>query len=119
MISMAQKKFIPSVIAYTKQLADSINAIKAAAPAADVSVQTTLLTDISALLVKAQAATTKLQAVNDKANAHGDAEEIAKAFRFEVVPAMEAFRAPIDQLEVLVSKELWPVPTYGDLLFEV
>ncbi len=119
MASMAQTKFIPAVIKYTKQLADSINAVKAAVPDADVSVQTSLLTDISSLLAKAQAAVIKVQAADAKASAQGEAEEAAKIFRNEVFPAMEELRAPIDELEVLVAKELWPVPTYGDLLFEV
>jgi glutamine synthetase len=44
---------------------------------------------------------------------------MAICFREEVVPAMSELRAPIDALEEIVEKELWPVPTYGDLLFEV
>jgi glutamine synthetase len=119
MISMAQSKYIPSVINYTKQLADAVNSIKAACPDCDVTVQSSMLKEVSALLVKAQAAVKSLQAVNDKANSIEDIPEMSKFFRTEVVPAMAVLRAPIDALEVLVAKELWPVPTYGDLLFEV
>ena len=36
-----------------------------------------------------------------------------------VVPAMEALRKPVDKLEMLVDKEAWPMPSYGDLIFEV
>ena len=43
----------------------------------------------------------------------------AVACHSEVVPAMEALRAPVDRLEMLVDKELWPMPSYGDLIFEV
>ena len=43
----------------------------------------------------------------------------ALAYHSEVVPAMEALRTPVDRLEMLVDKELWPMPSYGDLIFEV
>ena len=33
--------------------------------------------------------------------------------------AMEALRTPVDELEMIVDKEMWPMPSYGDLLFEV
>jgi glutamine synthetase len=119
MISMAAAKYIPAVIKYTKELADSINAVKAAVADADVSVQAGLLKEISVLLVEAQAALKKLQAVTAKANDIEEVEEQSKFFKSDVTPAMAALRAPIDALEVLVAKDVWPVPTYGDLLFEV
>ena len=119
MISMANVKFIPAVIKYTKQLADSINAVKTAAAGTDVSVQTELLTKTSELLVKTKAALKKLQAVVAEANTKEDGAKMARYFRETVFPAMAELRAPIDELELIVDKELWPVPTYGDLLFEV
>ncbi len=119
MISMASVKYIPTAINYTKKLADSINAVKAAVADADVSVQADLLIETSALLVKTQAALKALIAATDKANAIAEISEEAKFFKDTVVPAMNELRAPIDALEVIVDKELWPVPTYGDLLFEV
>ena len=39
--------------------------------------------------------------------------------REKVVPAMEALREPVDELEMIVDKEMWPMPSYGDLVFEV
>ena len=48
-----------------------------------------------------------------------DVVEMAHAYHDKVVPAMAALRAPIDELELLVDKDIWPVPTYGDLMFEV
>ncbi|MBH1940062.1 glutamine synthetase III [Mobilitalea sibirica] len=119
MISMASVKFIPAVIKYTKKLADSINSIKSAVSDADVSVQSELLKETSALLAKTQVALKKLQGAVAQANAIADGAEMAIAFRDIVVPAMADLRAPIDELEVIVDKELWPVPTYGDLLFEI
>ena len=40
-------------------------------------------------------------------------------FKERVVPAMASLRAPVDRLEMLVDKEYWPMPSYGDLIFEV
>ena len=36
-----------------------------------------------------------------------------------IMPAMQDLRDPIDRLELIVDKDIWPVPTYGDLMFEV
>ena len=43
----------------------------------------------------------------------------ARYYHSDVVPAMEALRAPVDALEMIVDKEAWPMPSYGDLIFEV
>ena len=48
-----------------------------------------------------------------------DNKERAHFYHDHVMPAMEALRAPIDKLEMLVDKEVWPMPSYGDLIFEV
>ncbi len=118
MIEMANKLYIPAVIKYATGLAGSINAIKAAVPDADVSVQEELLKETSALLAKSKAALVSLQEFVTEA-AEKEGEEQALYFKKVVFPAMEVLRTPIDALELIVDKELWPVPTYGDLLFEI
>ena len=116
-IDMASKQILPAVIGYTKSLADTILAVKGAgAPAA---VQTDLLNDVSKLLEEAKAALVTLEEVTDKAAEAGDMAAEARYFHESVVPAMAALRTPIDKLEVLVDKKVWPMPSYSDLLFEV
>lgn len=117
MIDMASKQFIPAVIKYTKTLADTVIAVKAAG--ADASVQSEALAEVSGYLAEAKKANTVLTELTDKAAAMKEGEEQAKFYHSEVVPAMEALRAPIDRLEMIVDKEAWPMPSYGDLLFEV
>ena len=117
MIDMATKQIIPAVIKYTKELAETINAVKAAG--ADTSVQTELLTEISALLVESKNALKALGEVTEKAAEMEEGEEQARYYHFTVVPAMAALRAPVDKLEMIVDKEAWPMPSYGDLMFEV
>jgi len=119
MVDMASKQIIPAVIKYTTQLAGSLGAVKAACPEADVSVQTELLVETSALLSDMKVALAALIDKTEKCLATEGSEAQARAFRDQVVPAMEALRAPADQLEMLVDKELWPFPSYGDLMFEV
>ena len=48
-----------------------------------------------------------------------EGEVQATYYHTEVVPAMDALRAPVDKLEMIVDKDLWPMPSYGDLIFEV
>ena len=119
MIDMAGKQYIPAVISYVTTLADSINSITAACDSADVSVQKDLLTKCSALLAKAQSALANLENVESLAAAKSEGQEQAMYFREVVFPAMTELRAPIDELEMIVDEEFWPVPTYGELLFEV
>ena len=57
--------------------------------------------------------------MTEKAAAAEGGKGQAVIYHSQVVPAMEALRAPVDQLEMIVDKELWPMPSYGDLIFEV
>ncbi len=118
MMNIASKQIIPAVIKYITSLAVSVNAVTTAC-GADVSVQTELLQEASDLLSEAKAALARLQEMTEKATAMERGREQAVAYRDEVVTAMEALRAPIDKLEMIVDKEMWPMPSYGDLLFEV
>ena len=118
MLDIAGKQIIPTVIKYTKQLADSINAVVAAG-ILEVEVQTDLLSETSALLKETKNALNHLKEVTESAAAMEDGKEKAFYYRQQVIPAMEALRKPVDELEMIVDKEIWPMPSYGDLLFEV
>lgn len=130
MLDMAGKQIIPAVIRYTTQLANSIAVVKQACPDADVSVQSELLRETSSLLAEMRTALKNLQEITDyassmkkeegnKAKAREQAKVQAHCYHEKVVPAMEALRSPADKLEMIVDKELWPFPSYGDLIFEV
>ena len=119
MINIASKTLIPAIIKYTTTLADSVNAVKAAVPTANASVQEELLTKCCDLLAEASAALAELEKVTDTGLAMEEGKAQAEYYRDVVVPAMAALRAPIDKLEIIVDKKAWPMPSYGDLLFEV
>ena len=117
MIDIASKQIIPAVIGYTKTLADTINAVTAAGGKAVVQVG--LLNECSDLLEETKAALVKLTEQVEEAAAVEEVEAQARFFHDSIVPAMDALRAPVDKLEMIVGKEAWPMPSYGDLLFEV
>ncbi len=117
MIEMSSKQIIPAVVKYTKELADTVNSVKAAG--ADAFVQLGLLKEISSKLAKMQKALEHLQEVEANAAAMKEGKEQAFYYRETVMSAMEALRIPADELEMLVDKKVWPFPTYGDLIFEV
>ena len=119
MIDIAGKQLIPAVIKYTTMLANSLSAVNNACPEADTSVQKELLLETSALLSDAKVALSKLMDVTDKAQQMKEGQAQAEYYRDEVTTAMEELRTPIDRLEMIVDKEMWPMPSYGDLLFEV
>ena len=119
MYDMASKSIIPAVIKYTTGLAASITAVKSACPDADVSTQTELLLETSDLLSETKTALSRLAEMTEKAAAAEGGKTQALVYHQDVVPAMAALRAPVDQLEMIVDKELWPMPSYGDLIFEV
>ena len=117
MIDMAGKQIIPAVVKYTKVLADSVNAVKAAG--ADAAVQTDLLKQVSKKLEAMQKALVKLEKAEAKGSAMTDAKEQAFYYKDTVMTVMAELRKPADELEMIVDKELWPLPTYGEPMFEV
>ncbi len=119
MLDMASKQIVPAVIKYTTRLASSVKTVREACPEADVSVQTELLLETSDLLSEMKVALAALEEKTASAAATPGNKERAYAYLQEVMPAMQALRAPADRLEMLVDKELWPFPSYGDLVFEV
>lgn len=119
MTHMAGKHYVPAAITYTTRLAESITAVTAACPQADLTVQRELLEKVSLRLTAATKALNSLTELVEQVDAMEDVKEMALAYHDQIVPAMAALRKPVDEMELLVDKSIWPVPTYGDLMFEV
>lgn len=117
MIDMASKQFIPAFIKYTRTLADTVIAVRDAG--ADVSVQADLLNEVSAHLAETKQALEELKIVTEKAAVMPEGGDQARYYHSDVVPAMEALRTPVDAMEMIMDKDAWPMPSYGDLIFEV
>ncbi len=111
---MAKTMILPACLRYQTELAQNVTALKAAG--ADTSVAADLLRSVSAAISELQQGVTAL----DKALAHegnGDPYEHAKYMRDKVLPAMNEVRRAGDKLEMLVADDLWPLPTYREMLF--
>lgn len=117
MIDIASKHIIPAVIRGTKALADTVNAVVQAG--VDAEVPRALLVETSGLLKETKEALGRLEQVTSEAAFKAEGQAQAEYFYKEVVPVMEALRTPVDRLEMIVDKEIWPMPSYGDLIFEV
>nr|WP_314610347.1 glutamine synthetase III [uncultured Lachnoanaerobaculum sp.] len=119
MIDIAGKSIIPAVIRYTTRLADSIIKLKTAVADIEPYAQNSILIDVNEHLKSAKFALENLIKLMDSAGDIVGVDKHARYMREVIVPAMEELRKPIDELEMIVDKDLWPMPSYGDLLFEV
>lgn len=117
MIDIASKHIIPAVMRFARNLAETANEIRQAG--ADASVPLGYLEQTTKLLARTKETLEKLEIVTDKAATMESGREQAVYYHAEVCTAMEELRRPVDQLEMIVDKEEWPMPSYGDLLFEV
>ena len=118
MTAMASKQIIPSVMAYARSLADTVNSMKAAG-IKNPTVPSKLLSLVNENLEEMQDALEKMKEERKKAVTISSRKERAEYYKEYVVPAMKALREPADRLEKIVDKTYWPFPTYADLMFEV
>ena len=117
MVDMANKQLVPSVMAYARELSETVNAMNTAG--ADISATGALLHRVTGLLNEMQSARITLSDIEKKGAVMERGREQAFYYREKVVPAMDALRKPAYELERIVDKAYWPFPTYADLLFEV
>ena len=115
-LDIAKKQIVPAVMKYQRKLANGVAELKTVG--VDSSVQEKLLEDITANLKDLFAAINKLEADIPEAQAL-ESEAQARYYHDTIFTDMSAVREPADKLEMLVAKEDWPMPSYGDLIFEV
>jgi glutamine synthetase len=107
-IDIASTMILPAVARY-------LGILGAAGSSRGVQSVASTVTDLADQLVDAIAA---LEVAQRKAHAAGTVQKVAKAFAFEVIPAQNALRDVVDELETLVADDLWPLPKYRELLFQ-
>ena len=104
---------LPAAIRYQTEVALNVSALKNAGIDAD----TTTLTEISAPVVELRSALATLWSALGDGHSGATATDEAKHAQDDLLPAMAAVRAAADQLEGLVADDLWPLPTYQEMLF--
>jgi glutamine synthetase len=113
-IQMVKRLYIPAVMRYMTELGNSANAAGKYGV-----VQEGLLSQVAKLLSSAVKNLAKLEDATKKAQAIKDAAKQAAAYRDKVFPATVNLRADIDALEEISPSDIWPVPSYGDLMFKL
>ena len=119
MVSMVKKYIFPSVTAYIKDLSNTLNELKSAAPKACSKAEEELIVKLSNLLNTLYDDNNKLEEYSIKATEIADLKVRADHYRDAVIPAMAKVRASADELELITAKKYWPMPTYGDLIYKV
>lgn len=117
MIRMSRRTYLPAISDYAADLANNIASMKAVMPDADLINHEKVLGKLVKGMKAAGDATSVLVRMHDAAEAIEDPQEEANFYADKVIPAMEALRKEIDELECYVERSYWPVPTYNDILF--
>lgn len=119
MIKMTRRQFIPAGIRFVEMLGNSIQSVKNAGVKASTGVQEKLLEKSSALLDKIYAAVEKLDNSLNAEKSHKDILAHARYIKETIMEDMASLRQSVDELEILTDHDLWPVPTYGQILYDV
>jgi len=120
MLNVAKTEILPAAFKFSKELSDTINAVKATGMSVEVAAQSSVLKELSPVLSSFASNLTSLKKTLEKASAEAaGALKQAEAFSKTVIPAMEALRVDADKLEAILPKDIYPFPTYADLLFNV
>lgn len=118
MIDMAKKDILPAVSKYSHELSDTVIA-KAACGDIESGYEKELLAKVSKLNTAAYKKTEKLEQAVLKAKEISETQELSMYYKDAVFAAMSELRITVDELETVVPADIWPYPSYGDMLFSV
>ncbi|MBR3967731.1 MAG: glutamine synthetase III [Clostridia bacterium] len=119
MVGMVRTAILPAVSKYIRQLSESAIAAKSFIADSDLSFEEETVASLTELSSKTYAFIKMLESANDAAKALSCSKEKAEAYRDSVLPIMEELRGAVDSMEKLVPADIWPYPTYGNILFGV
>ncbi len=119
MLEMTIRDIIPAVSRYIGELSDTVNATRSACKGASLSCECDIIEKLSASLAKAYDAYIALERAERVAISKATDEEAAFFYKNTVIPKMDALRRVVDEMETLTSREAWPMPTYGDIIFKI
>ena len=119
MIDMAERQIIPAGILYMKEVAGAIRDVRAVDASLDTSPEEAILSAVTACVASLRRECLRLRGRLEALEQLADTRAQSENVRDRIVPAMKALRRPADQLEGLVRRDLWPFPTYRELLFEL
>lgn len=120
LLDIVRKDIIPAVTNYVHNLSSTAMAKKSILADVNCDVEKSLVSKLSELTSCLYHKTDKLEQVLMTAKEYeDDAQKCATYYHDSVFATMQEVRAIVDELETNTSKEYWPFPTYGDLLFSI
>ena len=119
MLSMMKKTFLPSVLSYCKELAETAAKTKAILPDAPISAESKLLEKLSGLYTEISEKTEALAEAEKAAESMEDNIEKVTYFHYTILAKMDDLRSSVDTAEALIPDSFLPYPTYDELLFSV
>jgi len=119
MIEIINKDILPAVTKYKGKLSEEVKLVKKVAEDASVEYETETIKEIAELSAKLYAAAKALEGYVEEAETIEPIEKQSTFVREKIFYGMEEARVYADKLETITSKEYWPFPSYGDLLYSV
>ncbi len=116
-VDMANQLIMPAVSKYTKELVKTITLKNELSISAEY--EASIAERLSKLNSDAFMRTKELESAIAEVKKMSGAERVARAYAQNVLTKMAELRTLVDEMESITSKECWPMPTYGDLLFSV
>ena len=116
---MATRDIIPAVNSYVAEVAHTSVIKTQVVENINCSIERDLITKLSNLNAKAYAAVGELKRAETEAAATACPETRAELYVNKVITAMEKLRAYVDEMETLTAEEYWPLPSYGDMMFNI
>ena len=115
MLNIAKRQILPAAVGYSDRLACAVESVTATGLAADT--QLGMLKKVCTLIKSLQSNIETLEKAVAKAGKIQDVSKKAEDYRDNVIGAMQSLRASADELETIVNADLWPLPTYAEMLF--
>lgn len=119
MLEIANREILPAGMKFAKSVANGMNAVIKTGIDADTSAQADVLVEISSLNAKCKKAINELQTAVNKTSSYQKIDAKADAYRDDVFIKMGELRIVADQMEIICDDEIWPLPSCGELLFNI
>ncbi len=119
MIDMARRYILPAVSKYIHELSDTALAVQSLTTSAVCTFEQEQIAEMTGLLNDSFRKTKNLDAALFGAKSVTGSQALADYYRDRVFAAMQELRISVDQLETMTPADVWPFPSYGDLLFSV
>jgi len=115
MLNMAKRQILPACIEFSSVLGNAVGAVSSAG--VDAGPHKELLERVCGLIAAMRNDISELEKTAARAKTLTDTAKQARLYRDEVIPSMQGLRATADELEAIVDADLWPIPTYAEMLF--